>query len=180
MKIKISDFSLLYLFINVFISLSFNIKYIKGQEGVCEGCVFNSTTFKCEASTDTSNINCHSYCRPHFGGDNCYNCSDVFNQSDSSKLYSIVGTECVSPNNYKTIIIETNECLGNGGMNCSYIFDNYCYHSYNETQNDLTIIDDGKFECSGDKKISEDKIQNKDYIRCVERCPSGFYNLDNN
>ena len=181
MKIKISDFSLLYLFINVFISLSFNIKYIIGEEGVCEGCVFNSNTFKCENSTNPSNINCPSDCRPNFIDDYCYNCYNVFNQPDSSKLYSIDATGCISPiDNYKTIIIETNECLGNNDMKCSYIFDNYCYHSYNETQNDLTILDDGKFECSGDKKISEDKIQDKDYIRCVERCPSGFYNLDDN
>ena len=170
------DFYLISFYVTLFLSLNV-IKVKTNDPPQCSDYSYNQTNHKCE-----NNGNSLDYCRPHKGNDDwaCYNCSLVF-QTSTSRRYRIVEDNCQNPEPCNKISIENNECFNEENDECpegTRIFGDYCYTDCGAYG--LLDGDDNKCKCSNTYKIKEELSQDKKYYRCIESCPSGYYDKSDN
>ena len=114
-------------------------------------------------------------CKPNKYNKNnkCYDCSNVFSLSNS-RLYSIENEECKSKttSNCNKIIIETNQCVDEC-FSFGYEFGDYCYQNCGTFG--MEPVDTKKCQCNFTSYFKEEIIEGKKYQRCLELCPSGYY-----
>ena len=181
----------LHFYIYLLIGIKFVLNDYASSNGNCNGCEVIDNKCKLRESCSTEGCKCIANCRPHlYNNDKCYDCTEAFSSvpglSIISKVYYINSNdECIykSISNCKKITIENNECVDNCGT--GYEFGDFCYSSctseskLNMEEGETTPIK--KCQCKNNYKIMrEEEISDKEYLRCLESCPFGYYyDLDN-
>ena len=164
------------------------IQIVISENSICSGCEIDNVNNVCrKKGTDfTENCECNEYyCKLNKEKDQCIDCSSVLKFS-LSKYYSIENNVCIgkSGSDCIKIIIETNECVNA----CpEYEFGDFCYQKCYDI-NDGEELDLGleteqieptkKCKCKENKYLIEEKINEKIYKRCVDSCPSGFFDAN--
>ena len=172
---KLFNFLFFNQIIKVFIFLLININFVKNAESNenCLGCKVENN--KCVLDPGRNAI-CGYNCRPDLynGDENCYDCSIAF---ETSLIYSIENEICKAKyyNNCKKIIIDNNQCVND--CNSMFEFGDYCYSSCNATYNMVTHESlENTCQCNKENSYTlEGTAQEKNYLRCVESCPSGYF-----
>ena len=164
------------------------IQIVISDDSICSGCEIDNVNNVCrKQGTDCiENCECNEYyCKLNKEKDQCIDCSSVLKFS-LSKYYSIENNVCIgkSGSDCIKIIIETNECVNA----CpEYEFGDFCYQKCYDI-NDGEELDLGleteqieptkKCKCKENKYLIEEKINDKIYKRCVDSCPSGFFDAN--
>lgn len=172
MKVFRSSFLKFRIVINILLLSSINV-VINEQIDKCEDCTVNDE-YKC--TCDGVNCKCDiNNCKPNKYNKNnkCYDCSNVFSLSNS-RLYSIENEECKSKttSNCNKIIIETNQCVDEC-FSFGYESGDYCYQNCGTFG--MEPVDTKKCQCNSTSYFKEEIIEGKKYQRCLELCPSGYY-----
>lgn len=162
------------------------IQIVISDDPLCSGCkVDNNKCINVSVEEDTVLCNYNEYyCKPNKENNKCFDCSNAL-KSSLSKYYSIENDICIgkSGSDCKKIIIETNQCVDA----CpEYEFGDFCYQQcYNSEEGELNLgletesnEPTKKCKCKEDKYLIEEKINEKIYKRCVDSCPSGFFDVN--
>ena len=157
------------------------IQIVISDNSLCSGCKIDNDN-KCVIDTalsSDSNKECSNiYCKPNKLDGKCYDCSSVI-ISSQSKYYSIKDGICRkidSNSDCQKIIIETNQCVDT----CpKYEFGDFCYNvCYNNLGLEIENESTKKCKCGNGKYLIEENINGKTYIRCVDSCTSGYYDIN--
>ena len=154
---------------------------------ICSGCEVVNNICKIGNSEGANQCN-EYYCKPN--GDSCIDCSSAL-KSSLSKYYSIENGVCIKKSggsDCNKIIIENNQCV-DACPEDLYEFGDFCYiKCYGNNAADefkLGLETDTsnptrKCKCKDDKYFIEETINNKKYFRCVDSCPSGYFDANTN
>ena len=154
------------------------IQIVISDDPLCSGCKVENN--KCinqniEGGTVTCNYN-EYYCKPNKENNKCFDCSSVVKFS-LSKYYSIENGVCIgkSGSECSKIIIETNLCVDT----CpEYEYGDFCYHECYDNLGLERENESSKCKCKDNKYLIEENINGKTYIRCVDSCTSGYYDIN--
>lgn len=181
---KFHKFMIFKLNLKIFIYLLITLKFVVNESeevySDCDECKVNGK-FKC-VKCDENDENCKNCynCRPRsYNNDKCYDCSEKFTKPYYS-FYSIKNDECISKEITQctnNITIENNECVDKCDPDY-YSFGDYCYFdclNYEMDNDEFTKT----CKCKEPKPyMIKEKIQNKNYFRCIDKCPSKYYDIE--
>ena len=174
---KLFNFWFFNQILQVYIFLLINISFVENAEDDqnCNGCKVDDNK-KCVIDESIVGGKCENNCRPDLYNNNgkCYDCSNAFY---TSQIYSIENESCKAKDasHCNKIIYDNNQCVNDCGSSM-FEFGDYCYSNCNGNNKEEHEFLQNTCQCkTGNIYTFEDIAQDKKYLRCIESCPSGYF-----